>query len=153
MENPQYEQLQLFYTQEEVDAKLSEATQKATLNTLRELALQNERISDAIFRVMKDEADNTMTKESAQELYDRFHNEAGLVNKTIQSTYSVTVSVDDRVVGTFDGVEADDADDACDIVTEAVEAEMTIELSYNGVTLTDTIYGWNLNITAEAEEE
>lgn len=153
MENPQYEQLQLFYTQEEVDAKLSEATQLSTLNKMRELALQNERISDAIFRVMKDEADNTMTKESAQELYDRFVNEAGLVARTIQSTYSVTVSVDDRVVGTFDGVEAEDADDACDIVTEAVEAEMRLEISYNGVTLTDTIYGWDLNITAEAEEE
>lgn len=155
MENPQYEQLQLFYTQEEVDAKVSEVTRSwndAVSNAYRNTS--NDLRDRAIEWFKSEVRGGSMAKDDALGIFNGLADALGWeLLDNLTSMYSVTVTVDDRVIGTFEGVEADDEQDACDKVTEELEAEMTIEVSYGRQTLTDTVYGWDLNVEAEAEEE
>lgn len=157
MDTPQYEQLQLFYTPEEVDAKVSEAKSQATLDTLRELAHQNIRTSTAIFEVMKEEADNTMTKADAQELYDKFVERAGLVAKQFTSKFTVSVSFEGAEIAQFEGIEAEDEDDAIAEVSDNIEIEAftRVQVTYDGTTdrVTVPLEQYEVDLQYNADEE
>lgn len=145
----------MFYTQEEVDAKVSEATTNALIIGARDTNRISNDLRDKAIEWFKSEVrGGSMVKEDALGIFNGLADALGWeLLDNLTSTYSVTVTVEGRVIGTFEGVEADDEQDACDKVTEELEAEMTIEVSYGRQTLTDTVYGWDLDVEAEAEEE
>lgn len=145
----------MFYTQEEVDAKVSEAVTDGVQALHRATANVSTKLRDKAIEWFKGEVrGGSMDKDDALGIFNGLADAIGWATiDTISSTYAVTVSVDDKVIGTFEGVEADDEDDAVAIVTDEIEAEMTIELSYNGTTLSETFSGWDLSIDAEAVEE
>jgi len=155
MENPQYEQLKLWYTQEEVDAKVSEARAEATTDKLHTIAMTAISLRDKAIEWFKSEVrGGSMDKDDALGIFNGL---ADALNwdllDNLTSTYSVTVSVNDVVVGTFEGVEADDEDEACDKVIEEAEAYATFEVSFNNDTITQNLDSWSLEVTAEAVEE
>ena len=159
MENPQYEQLQLFYTPEEVDAKVSEATTQALIVGARDVNLLSYKLRDKAIEWFKSEVrGGSMVKDDALGIFNGLADALGWdLLDTISSTYSVTVYVDGEEVGTFDEIEADDENSACDEVTENVDVEATmfIRLNYNGSHREDEreMSVYDLDITAEAVEE
>lgn len=158
MENAQYQQMQLFFTQEEVDAKINEAVAHHAEDKQRYGKFVVSNISNHIAGVMKDEVrSGTMDKDSAQELYNNFRDHAGLDDNTIAGTYAVTVYVDGAEVGTFEEIEADDEDSACSEVIDNLEVEaiVNITVSYNGSSHYEEhdVSIYDMEITAEAVEE
>lgn len=128
----------LFYTQEDVDTKVSELETASNMRVVRELAMLNDKISDGIVSVLKGEVvEGNMTLEYANELYDKFCDNVGLVRKEITNTYEVTVYYEGNEVGTFSGVEARDEDSACEEVENNLDVDgitLTFQFSYNGDT-------------------
>ena len=154
MDTPQYEQQQLFFTQAEVDAKLSEAFTEQAQAVHRAYINTSDDLRDRAIAWFKAEANNTMTKEDALSIFNGLAEALNWDTVTsIGSTYTVTVSINDLEVGTFDNVEADDEDDAVAQVLENLDAELSMEVSYGNQTITETYSGWNLEVTATAVEE
>lgn len=154
----EYEQVQMFYTQEEVDAKVSEidVQRLVEVESIKDKTVNT--ISDNIHQILKDEvATYSLGKDYAQQLYDRFVAEAGLVAKRIASKYEVTVYCDGQTVATFSGIEADDEDSACAEVLDNLDVNsiITMTVSYDGQECEESIDydSWNLDFTAEAVEE
>lgn len=155
MDTPQYEQQQLFFTQEEVEDKVAQAVADAT-------ALQNQHhrstmalLESNALNWFKAEAESTMTKEDALGIYNGLAEALGWDTVTsINSTYSVTVTINDLEVGTFDGVEAEDEDEAVSLVLENLDAEASFTVSYGDQTISETYTGgWDMSIDATAVEE
>lgn len=159
MDTPQYEQQQLFFTQEEMDAKVSEAVTDGVQALHRATVKTSNDLRTRAYEWFKSEArSGTMTKEDALSIFNGLADALGWDTvDSIASTYSVTVYVDGDEVGTFDEVEADDEDSACAEVTEnlEIEATMFIRLNYNGSHREDEreVSTYDLDITAEAVED
>ena len=156
MDTPQYEQQVLYYTQAEVDAKVAEALNNALI---KEQQSNRSLLASLEYKALdwfKSEVRNgSMTKEDALGIFNGLADALGWDTvDTIASTYLVTVTINDLEIGTFDGVEADDEDDAVAQVLENLDAEATFEVSFNGQTITETYHGgWDMDINATAVEE
>lgn len=155
MDTPQYEQQQLFFTQEEVDSKINFALETAQVEATRSFNRHSNNLRNSALDWFKSEAKNgTMTREDATDIFNGLASALGWETvDSIQATYAVTVSVNGIEVGVFEGIEADDEDNACDLVIQEVEAEATFNLDYSGQTIENTVSAWDLEITAEAVEE
>lgn len=155
MDTPQYEQQQLFFTQEEMDAKVSEAVTDGVQALHRATVKTSNDLRTRAYEWFKSEArSGTMTKEDALSIFNGLADALGWDTvDSIASTYLVTVSINDLEVGTFDGVEADDEDEAVSEVLENLDAEAEFTVSYGNQTITETYSGWNLEVTATAVEE
>ena len=155
MDTPQYEQQQLFFTQGEVDAKVAEALNNALI---KEQQSNRSLLASLEYKALdwfKSEArSGSMAKEDALSIFNGLADALGWDTVTsIGSTYTVTVSINDLEVGTFDNVEADDEDDAVAQVLENLDAELSMEVSFGDQTISETYSNWNLDITATAVEE
>ena len=148
----------LFYTQDEVDSKLAEANKEMYRQVEVARTSTKTLIADAIAATLKDELrEGTMDKDNVNELYARIAERADLPARTINNTYSVTVSYNGESIAEFSGIEADNEDSAVEEVENNmdVEVEINFTLSYNN----DTEYGsvsqssYDFDLDYEANEE
>ena len=161
MENPQYEQLKLFYTQEEVDAKVSEAVTDGVQALHRATSRVSSDLRDKAIEWFKSEVrGGSMIKEDALGIFNGLADALGwdLIDN-LTSTYTVTVYFRGNEVGQFEGVEADDESDAESKVLDemGVDASINLEIAFGDHTLDEAISidSWDLSddFTAEASEE
>lgn len=163
MENPQYEQLKLFYTQEEVDAKVSEAVTDGVQALHRANARVSSDLRDKAIAWFKNEVrEGNMIKEDALGIFNGLAGALGWNTvDSLTSTYSVTVMYDGTEIALFQEVEADDEDDACNKVLEDMNIEsvtISFDIFYGGSNESGEveISSWDLDndrFTAEANEE
>lgn len=147
----------LFYTQEDIDAKVAELK----FDNQRELALLTDNISNGIVDTLKGEVrEGNMEKDYANALYREFCNNVGLVLKEINNAYSVTVSYEGTELAVFTDIEADSDDDAIEFVKDNMDIsdiEVTLTLEFEGSTQYGSVslspYELELDFDYEAEEQ
>jgi hypothetical protein len=158
----QYIQAPLFYTEEEVEAKVNETIASRNLYTYDEVQERTnivrgrttEEIQQITLNVMR--STDLVDRETAIALYNEIANACGWDEATVLTQYEVEVIYDDTTIGTFT-VEAEDEDSAMDIVRDNMEAEatMTVSVSFNDEACEGEIYvsQWDLNdFTFNAQE-
>lgn len=143
------------YTQEVMDANVQQTSLRNVTNRVTQ-------ISNAIAFVLRGQVtEGNLEREYANDLYTMMADEAGLPNKTICGTYTVSVGYNGSTVATFRGIEANDEDDACDKVRDELEVDdpfVNITLGYDGNSEPAEIslswgYDLDLSFDFEAEEE
>lgn len=92
-------------------------------------------LRDSILAIFKDEVrNNNMTREYATDLFNQIASANGFDSiAKIQSTYTVFVTYMNEEVLEIPNVEANDEDDACEIVSNEIEvtdAKTTFSISY-----------------------
>lgn len=133
METPQNEQLQLFYTEEEVQAKIT----NALIGLQTQFAI-NERITaqkhaDIVLGYLQGEASQgTISYEDALDMYN---NMAGVWNGVLESLkrlFTVTVNYKGYTIMEVSDVEAEDGSEAEALVLENMDTDVsiTVSLSY-----------------------
>ena len=144
----------LFYTEDEVTAKVNEAVHKHSIEALdalernRESAIQWSltKVQENILTVLR--ATELVDRETAIALYNEIADFYGWDHATVLTQYEVEVIYDDTTVGSFT-VEAEDEDAAIEVVRDNMEAEatMTVSVSYDDQTCEGEIYvsQWDLN--------
>ena len=143
--------MQLFFTQDEVNAKVSEAVtdgvhalHRATSN------LSNDLRARAIEWFKSEVRGGSMIDEDALGIYNGLADALGWDTvDSLTTTYRVTVLYNGDEVGEFD-VEADDEDSAIEDVRDnlSLEASMDISVEYGGNTSgTTTVYldAWDIS--------
>jgi hypothetical protein len=118
-----HEQIPLFYTEDEVTAKVTEAVTASNENTEHRIQRTKDNLNFAIaldlVEVLRNQvANNDMDKTTAQDIYDTMkvkHNwaEASLT----VNLYTVTVTLDGSEIAEVE-IEAEDEDEACDLVRD-----------------------------------
>lgn len=147
---------QVVYTQDELSASIEGARKSATDYAKRIYA-------DGTLEVLREEvANGDLEKDYAVELHNKLASVIGFDEvESIQQTYTVTVSYNGEEVTMFNNIEADSEDDAVDKVSSDLEVddvEVSITLSYNGMTAGSTVSGdsyrilQDLELTAEVED-
>ena len=140
-----YIQEPLFYTEDEVTAKITEATSnlytQEALFQFRENGLKSyiETVQRNILTVMR--ATELVDRETAIALYNEIADYYGWAHAEVVNEYEVCVDYNDTTIGTFT-VEAEDEDSAIDLVRDNMESEatMTISLSFNDQTVEGEVY-------------
>ena len=146
-----YVQDPLFYTEEEVQAKITEATTNLytqdALYHFRDMGLKThlERIQNDLQMLLR--ATDVVDRETAVTLYNEIAEYYGWEHMTALNTYTVEVAYGGNLIGTF-SVEAEDDDTAIDEVQTNMEAEgtMTISLSYNDQEVSGEAYLYNSDL-------
>ena len=132
----EYTQPPLFYTEEEHSTALQSLSQEAELRIQRAKDNLNLTIAENTLNAIKENvADYTLSRETAVEVYNSIAIANGWAEiKSLSSLYNVEVVYNHSVIGEFSDVEAEDSDAAAQDVSDNVEieAEMTINLNYNG---------------------
>lgn len=119
----EYTQEPLFYTAEEMVAKVTEALnasyQDADLRVQRAKDNLNASIAENLVEVLKNQVANCdLDKTTAQEIYDVMASSHGWSEASLTTNlYSVTVTLDGSEVAEVE-VEAEDEDTACDLVRD-----------------------------------
>lgn len=165
MENEVQGQQVLFYTEEEVAAKITEVTKNLTETYECELdfklrAYKNVTRENALeaVRGMRDEVD----EESLVSMYNTIAEAVGWDTiDALTKTYTVTVSYKGYEVATFTEVEAESDGEACDKVLEDMDISdfnISIELTYgnNSESGEVSLGSWDIDtddFEAEATEE
>ena len=167
----QYVQGQLFYTEEEVIAKINNSVQQALAGTLSaefcDKAVQRAKdnltlvLSDNTLQAIKESVDDyTIDRDTAVTLYNRIadYNEWSNI-KSIARKFTVEVVYNGSSVGEFT-VEADNEEAAEAEVSENLEitdATMSLSLSYGDQAVDGEAYvdGWNIadDLTFNVEEQ
>ena len=150
----------LLYTQAELDQKVSTAVDNLTASFTRDQRITRSHNQDTILGVFRDLVrDDTLDKDTAVVIHNAIADAIGYDNvDSITTLYNVTVLFNGNEVGTFYDVEADDSDEAENVVLAdiSINATMNIEIEYNGDSVDNTIDldSWDLNddLTAEAVE-
>lgn len=151
----------LFYTHDEVEAKLAEANKELYAQVdIAKTSVRNI-CANAIAFVLKEELKaGTMAKEDVVELYERIASLADLPARAINSTYTVSVSYRNESIAEFSGIEAEDEDSAIEEVRDnlEVEVEVNFTLTHDGHSEYGTVteaYGraYEYDIDFEASEE
>ena len=152
----QYIQDPLFYTEEEVQAKITEATTNLytqdALYQFRDRGIKTylERMQGDIQTVLR--ATDLVDRETAVALYNEIADYYGWEHMTALNTYTVEVTYGGNLIGTF-SVEAEDEDAAIEEVQSNMEAEgtMTISLSYNDQEVSGEAYLYNSDLCESFE--
>jgi len=169
------EQLQLFYSIEEVDAKVNEAVTNAaaayesaySTNSAHNQRIGAHRVLESLLEVLKDTLSGSMVSED-NETFTEIYNAVALsvgaptITSVATKTWNVTVYAYGDVVGTVE-VEADDEASAIALVeenTEVRDVTLSIEVDINGERFNEDVnpYHASLNdmvndeLTFEAEE-
>ena len=149
MQDQQAEQLKLFYTHEEVEAKIKEALTGAY--TAEDLSRHAQRAKDNLSLQLAEStlnairylvSESTLDRDTAVEVYNRIaHNNGWDTIDSINRKYNVTVYYKGSYIGEFTDVEADDEDSAQNDVLEnmEVEASLSITLSYGNDSVSDEV--------------
>jgi hypothetical protein len=149
----QYIQAPLFYTEEEVTAKVNEAVNKHSIEALdalernREIAINRtiENMQRNILTVLR--ATELVDRETAIALYNEIADYYGWVHASVLTQYEVEVTYSGNVIGTFT-VEAEDDDAAVDLVQSNMDSEatMTVTLSHGDEEIEGEVYlsDWEL---------
>ena len=151
-----YIQAPLFYTEDEVQAKITEATTNLytqdALYHFRDMGLKThiERIQNDIQMLLR--VTDVVDRETAVTLYNEIADYYGWDHMTALNTYTVEVTYGGNLIGTF-SVEAEDDDTAIDEVQTNMEAEgtMTISLSYNDQEVSGEAYLYSSDLCESFE--
>ena len=164
LENEVTGQQVLFYTEEEVQAKIAQVvtnlTETHTSDTQYQLVRERRNLHDKVyeaFRSMRDEVDEP----SLVSMYNTVAEACGWDTITaFTKQYTVSVFYNGHEIGEFSDIEADDEDSAENIVLEGMDitAFISLDISYgnNSVTGDVDIDSWDLDtdaFTAEATEQ
>lgn len=162
----QVEQLQLFYTQDEVDNKVREAlisAQKSTDSAIQSAITARMKwlSQDTLSALRGLLSDEVIDREQGTAVYNAIAEVAGwnTIDK-LTRLFNVTVYYQNKSIGEFSDVEADDEDSAKDDVLEnmEVEASISFSISYNNDSIDgevdiDSMYDLDTDsFTAEVEE-
>ena len=141
----QYIQAPLFYTEEEVQAKITEVNNSIYAQNDFRIKAYLERIQENIQTVLR--ATDLVDRETAIALYNEIADYYGWDPMTALNTYTVEVTYGGNLIGTF-SVEAEDDDTAIEEVQTNMEAEgtMTISLSYNDQEVSGEAYLYNSDL-------
>ena len=150
----------LLYTQAELDEKVNLIRENLMASFSLDQRVTRNHNQDSILGVFRDLVrDDTLDKDTAVVIHNAIADAIGYDNvDSITTLYNVTVMFNGNEVGTFYNVEADDSDEAENIVLAdmAVCATMDIQIEYNGENVENTIDidSWDINddLTAEAVE-
>ena len=140
----EYTQPPLFYTEEEFNLAVTNASahiidqERLDLARLIERAKDNLNLTIAentLGAIKANVADYTISRETGVEVYNSIAVANGWAEiKGLNSLFTVEVTYKGNPIGEFEDVEAEDGDSAAQEVADNVEieAEMTINLNYNG---------------------
>lgn len=103
-------------------------------------------------------SENLLDNDTSTELFNEIAEANGWTPvNSVRATYSVVVTMFGEVVAQFDGIEAEDEDDACDKVSTdlSFEVEIGVTTEYNGDTCSETVYpsSWKFDPSEYAEFE
>ena len=151
-----YIQEPLFYTEDEVTAKITEATSnlytQEALFQFRENGLKSyiETVKSNILTVLR--ATELVDRDTAIALYNEIADYYGWDHASVLTEYEVEVTYNGNTIGTFT-VEAEDDDAAIDVVRDNMESEatMTISLSYDDQTLEGEAYIYDYDLQESFE--
>lgn len=150
----------LLYTQAELDEKVNLIRENLMASFSLDQRVTRNHNQDSILGVFRDLVrDDTLDKDTAVVIHNAIADAIGYDNvDSITTLYNVTVMFNGNEVGTFYNVEADDSDEAENVVLAdmSVSATMDIQIEYNGENVDNTIEvdSWDINddFTAEAVE-
>ena len=142
----------LFYTEEEVNQKVADALDNEAGKTFRI-------IRDMVIAGIKEAVDDeTIDRMTANAVFDHIIAKTGW-DTTSFGVYNVTVYADGNEVGTVYAVEAQDEEEAVDLVENDFtvrDVTTTFQFSYNGTEFEGETYSdsWNhsIDFTFEASE-
>ena len=157
------EQLQLFYTIDEVEAKVAQAVSQGEANGVVQLIrgqrAGREMALSALLDVLKNEVvDNGADNDSLTELYNAVAEAINMptVSSVAIRNWTVTVSCYGEVVGSFD-VEAEDEDSAIAIAEEHVSVRsvsMEVEIDFpDGSRAVETVTPYHSSIVDTVNDE
>lgn len=163
-DQPTAEQLQLFYTYEEVEAKIKEALTGSY--TAEDLALHAQRsndnksyqLSQSTLSAMKElVSEGTLDHDTAVEVYNAIAGNNGWTTiEALTKKFRVSVSYKGYEIGAFEDIEADDSDKAieyvCDNVMESHSIEFSLELDGEYIQDKVDIDPFDIDLDYEAEE-
>ena len=150
----------LLYTQAELDEKVNLIRENLMASFSLDQRVTRNHNQDSILGVFRDLVrDDTLDKDTAVVIHNAIAEAIGYDTvDSITALYNVTVMFNGNEVGTFYNVEADDSDEAENVVLAdmSVSATMDIQIEYNGENVDNTIEvdSWDINddFTAEAVE-
>ena len=163
-----YEQEPLFYTAEEMVAKVTEAVNASYLDTDNRIQRAKDNLSFAIAcdleTTLRDYvASDSLDKDTAQAIYNVMQGTYGWADASLTAvTFLVTVTLDGSEIAEVE-VEAEDADEACDLVRDdfvLYNADVALTFRYGGDTYEHEITGMehelgeyqdNLEFTADEQ--
>lgn len=166
MDTPEVQgQQQLFYTEDELQAKVTEVVNNLTEAHTRDIEWQKRRLRrevqehalDAV-RGMRDEVD----EESLVSIYNTIAEACGWDTiETLTKMYSVSVCYMGHEIAIFTDVEAESDDEACDKVLEDMDIDdvtISFDISYgnNSESGEVSLSSWDIDtdqFTAEATEQ
>jgi hypothetical protein len=137
----EYTQDALFFTAEEVVAQttkaLNEAYADADLRLQRAKDNLSESIAEALVSVLKTFTQNgDIDKSTAQEIYDAMKYKCGWSDANLMvNTYEVTVTLNGDFIAEVSDIEAEDEDEACDLVRDdfiLYDATANLTFRHNG---------------------
>ena len=120
----EYTQDALFFTQEEMVAKVTEALNRsyedADLRVQRAKTMLNEHISESLVETLKAYVESAdLDKTTAQDIYDAMKSKHLWADASLTTnTYTVCVTLDGNLIAEVEGIEAQDEDEACDLVRD-----------------------------------
>ena len=118
-----YEQIPLFYTEDEVTAKVTEAVTASHENTEHRIQRVKDNLNCAIaldlVEVLRNQvANDGLDKATAQDIYDTMKVKHDWADASLTvNQYLVTVTLDGSEIAEVE-VEAEDEDEACDLVRD-----------------------------------
>jgi phosphatidate phosphatase PAH1 len=118
-----HEQIPLFYTEDEVTAKVTEAVTASNENTEHRIQRTKDNLNFAIaldlVEVLRNQvANNDMDKTTAQDIYDTMKVKHDWAEASLTvNLYTVTVTLDGSEIAEVE-IEAEDEDEACDLVRD-----------------------------------
>ena len=164
-----HEQEPLFYTADEVTAKVTEAVTASTQDTEYRVQRAKDNLSFAIAcdleTTLKDKVtENDLDKDTAQAIYNVMQGIYGWADASLTAvTYLVTVTLDGTEIAEVE-VEAEDADEACDLVRDdfvLYNADVALTFRYGGTEYEHEVTGIehelgeyqdNLEFTADEQQ-
>lgn len=120
----EYTQEPLFYTAEEMVAKVTEALNATYQDTDNRIQRAKDnlsyRISESLVDTLKYQiANDALDKTTAQDIYDAMKGAYDWTDASLTTNrYTVCVTLDGNLIAEVEGIEAQDEDEACDIVRD-----------------------------------
>jgi hypothetical protein len=118
-----YEQIPLFYTEDEVAAKVTTAVSEAEASNALSLEFAkvrlNANIAESLVDVLRNQVANEgLDKATAQDIYDTMKYKYSWADASLTvNQYLVTVTLDGSEIAQVE-IEAEDEDEACDLVRD-----------------------------------
>ena len=138
----EYTQVPLLYTEEEVQAKITEARLTASLESAHQTQRAKDflslRLCENVVEVFKEYiASGTITADDAFAIYESmaYRNEWDTTNPFLVKKFTVTVAYNGTIIAEFADIEAEDEHRANDYVADNLEIEdvlLNVTVSMNG---------------------